>query len=40
MPVKSIAHSNYAYRPMEKTTSMNKQMSDHRNKTHYMKVGK
>ena len=37
MPVKSIAHTNYNSRPMEKLTSMNKQMSDHGNKTHYMK---
>ena len=37
---KSIGHSNYASRPMEKTTSMNKQVSDHGNKAHYMKVGK
>ncbi len=38
--VKSIGHSNYSSRPMEKTTSMNKQLADHGNKTNYMKVGK
>ena len=38
--VKGIGRTNYASRPMEKTTSMNKQVSDHGNKTHYMKVGK
>ena len=38
--VKSIGYTNYATRPMEKTTSMNKQVSDHGNKANYMKVGK
>ncbi len=40
--VKGIGYTNHrdAIRPMEKTTSMNKQDSDHGNKTHYMKVGK
>ena len=38
--VKSIGHTNYAVRPMEKTTSMNKQVADNGNKTHYNKVGK
>ena len=38
--VKGIGYTSYATRPMEKTTSMNKQVSDHGNKPHYMKVGK
>ena len=38
--VKGIGYTNHAVRPMEKTTSMNKQVSDHGNKAHYMKVGK
>ena len=29
--VKSIGYTSYASRPMEKTTSMNKQVSDHGN---------
>ena len=38
--VKGIGYTNHAVRPMEKTTSMNKQVSDHGNKAHYMKVKK
>ena len=38
--VKSIGYTSYTSRPIEKTTSMNKYVSDHGNKTHYMKVGK
>ena len=41
MPVvKTIGHSNYSSRPMEKNKSMNKQFADHGNKAHYNKVGK
>ena len=40
MPVKSIGYSNYSSRPMEKTTSMNKNVADHGTKTHYNKVRK
>ena len=40
MPTKSIGYSNYTSRPMEKTTSMNKNVADHNNKAHYNKVGK
>ena len=40
MPVKSIGYSNFSSRPMEKTTSMNKMVADHGNKTHYNKIGK
>ncbi len=38
--LKGINYTNHAVRPMKKKTSMNKQVSDHGNKTHYMKVGK
>ncbi len=38
--VKGIGYTNYSSRPMEKTTSMNKQVADHGNKAHYNKVGK
>ncbi len=38
--VKGIGYKNHSMRPMEKTTTMNKQLADHGNKTHYMKVGK
>ena len=38
--VKGIGITNYSSRPMEKTTSMNKQVADHGNKAHYNKVGK
>ena len=40
MPVKTIGYSNFSSRPMEKTTSMNKFVADHGNKTHYNKFGK
>lgn len=40
MPVKTIGYSNFSSRPMEKTTSMNKFVADHGNKTHYNKLGK
>ena len=40
MPVKTIGFTNYASRPMEKTTSMNKHVADHGNKAHYLKIGK
>jgi len=40
MPVKSIGITNYSSRPMEKTTSMNKNVADHGNKAPYNKVGK
>ncbi len=33
--IKSIVHTNYAVRPMEKTTSTNKQVSAHGNKALY-----
>jgi hypothetical protein len=38
--VKGIGITNYSSRPMEKTTSMNKYVADHGNKTNYNKVGK
>ena len=38
--VKGIGYSNYSSRPMEKTTTMSKLVSDHGNKTNYNKVGK
>ena len=38
--VKGIGITNYSSRPMEKTTSMNKQVADNGNKTHYNKIGK
>ena len=38
--VKGIGYTNHSLRPMEKTTSMNKQVADHGNKAHYNKVGK
>jgi diketogulonate reductase-like aldo/keto reductase len=38
--IKSIGKSNYSSRPMEKTTSMNKNVPDNNNKAHYNKVGK
>ena len=38
--VKGIGHSNYSSRPMEKTTSMSKNVADHGNKTNYNKVRK
>ena len=38
--VKGIGYTNHSSRPMEKTTSMNKQVADRGNKTHYNKVGK
>jgi hypothetical protein len=37
--VKGMGHTNYASRTREKTTSMNKQVSDHGNKAQYMRVG-
>ena len=40
MPVKTIGYSNFSSRPMEKTTSMNKMVADHGNKTHSNKIGK
>jgi hypothetical protein len=40
MPVKTIGYTNFSSRPMEKTTSMNKMVADHGNKTHYNKNGK
>ncbi len=40
MPVKTLGYSNFSSRPMEKTTSMNKNVADHGNKTHYNKIGK
>ena len=40
MPVKTIGYTNFSSRPMEKTTSMNKYVADHGNKTHYHKNGK
>ena len=40
MPTKSIGITNYTSRPMEKTTSMNKNVADHNNKAHYNKVEK
>ena len=40
MPGKTIGYSNYSSRPMEKTSSMNKLVADHGNKTHYDKIGK
>jgi hypothetical protein len=40
MPAKTIGYSNFSSRPMEKTTSMNKMVADHGNKTHYNKIGK
>jgi hypothetical protein len=38
--VKGIGYTNFSSRPMEKTTSMNKYVADHGNKTNYNKVGK
>jgi hypothetical protein len=38
--VKGIGYTNFSSRPMEKTTSMNKLVADHGNKTNYNKVGK
>jgi hypothetical protein len=40
MPIKSIGKTNYSLRPIEKTTSMNKNVADHNNKAHYNKVAK
>ncbi len=38
--VKGIGYTNFSSRPMEKATSMNKQVADHVNKAHYNKDGK
>ncbi len=38
--VKGIGITNYSSRPMEKTTSMNKLVAGHGNKTNYNIVGK
>ncbi len=38
--IKSIGKTNYTIRPIEKTTSMNKNVADNNNKAHYNKVAK